>query len=226
MKNKAMLKLANILENIAYKIKNKIRKDVFVNFLDKYELEDGILKQKKDIRFNSYEGTSILLINELILSGEISFEDKIFDVGCGAGIFLLYLADNGYTNLKGIELDNELYQICISNVEKYKVKNKRYKQKIDIIQGNAIEMPIDDDITCFYLFNSFYDKETYMEWLALVKKSLDRNKRKIKIIILYPTVASMGAMRSCDWLHEKCRVWSKDQVCYRCVNFLIYENEE
>ena len=55
---------------------------------------------------------NVMLIEQLIQSGEIQHTDKILDIGCGAGIFLLYLADRGFQNLQGIEIDKGLIDVC------------------------------------------------------------------------------------------------------------------
>lgn len=216
--------LANKLENAAIRIKKNIRKKALDRFLSEYSLIDGKAKKKEDIRYNPYEGTNLLLVEELIHSGEITINDKILDIGCGAGLVLLYLASKGFNRLQGIEMDEDLFNLCKCNVKNYFAKSKKASQIIDIIHGNAVEIDVDDDVTCFYLFNTFYDEATYLSWLNKVKQSLDRRRRPIKIIILFPTVASMGAMRACSWLTERCRVICKSQVCYRCVHYLIYES--
>ncbi len=220
------IKLAVSLEKKANKIKRKIRKEVLNSFLNEYGLKEGTPIPKKDIRFNPYEGTNLLLLDKLINSGMIDKDEVILDVGAGTGILLFYMAKNGYKNLYGIEHEDYLYNIFIENLKSFKSKFSDKEYTIEMFKGNAIEMPIKDDITCFYLFNTFYDKETYMKWINNVKKSLKRKNRHIKIILLYPTVASMGAMRECEWLYEKGRIVCDAQMCHKCVNYLIYENKE
>lgn len=205
------------------KIKKHIARIEKKEFINRYNLVDGIMKPKTDVRFNPYEGTNLLLLDELIASGVINKTDKILDVGAGAGLTLIYLAENGFQKLQGVELDSELANLFKSNLAKYLSKSE-YKYEIQVLECNALDLNIDDDVSVFYLFNTFYDKETYLCWLQNVKESLERNRRKIKILILYPTVASMGAMRECDWLEEKGRILCEAQICYRCVNYIIYES--
>ena len=70
------------LYTLLYDLKHK--------FLDKYNLIEKIQTEKKDMRFNSYEGTDFVLLDTLIESRRIQPEDVIMDVGCGTGIFLCY----------------------------------------------------------------------------------------------------------------------------------------
>ena len=226
MLEKLQINIANWFEKISIKIKRRIKEKNLKSFLNKYNLEDSGKTIKKDLRFNPYEGTNILLVDELISSNVISKTDHIMDIGAGTGLFILYLAENGFNNLYGIEMDEILYKICVSNILKYKNISKNIPDVLEVRCENAINMSVNDEINCFYLFNTFYDMDTYSIWLENVKKSIDRKQRKVKIIILYPTVASMGAMRKCGWLQEKGRVVCKSQICHRCVNFIIYETSD
>lgn len=226
MFQKLLISIANMLEKAGRKIKKHIRKKNLKQFLLTYSLQDGKMQKKSDIRYNPYEGTNLLIIDQLVVSGEIEREDSILDIGCGAGIFLIYLASKGFKNLYGVEIDRNLYELCLKNIRNFEDRYAGGKPQIRVVHDNGVEYDIDDSINCFYLFNTFYDKETYMAWLNNVKRSLDRRFRKIKIIILYPTVASMGAMRACDWLIEKGRIICQAQTCYQCVNCLIYESAE
>lgn len=222
--NKLRLQLAIWMETKSNKIKRSVYRQTMREFLKKHSLQDGIVKPKKDVRYNPYEGTSLLLIDELIKSNEIKPNEKFVDIGCGAGIFMIYLAMNGFRRLKGFELDVDLYNICSKNIHTYLNETNEKPSELEVVHANAVESDMDDDASYFFLFNTFFDKETYCAWLNKVEESLHRNERKIKIIILYPTIASMGAMRERDWLRERGRVACKAQLCYRCVNFLIYES--
>lgn len=219
------INIAIWLEKTSLLMKRKVSKSVLNKFLKQYLLTDGRMQNKTDIRFNPYEGTNPLLIDELIKSGELKKSDKLLDVGCGAGIFLIYLASKGFQNLQGVEIDPGLSKLCNQNIRNFKAKSG-YDFVLNVVCKNALDSPIDNDVVYFYMFNTFYDKDTYINWLKQVEISLCKNPRAIKIIILYPTVASMGAMRECGWLYEKRRVLCKSQVCYRCVNFIIYESVE
>lgn len=223
MIEKFEIKIANLFEISARKIKKRIQKKKILDFCKKYGISDAKRTKKIDLRFNPYEGTNLYLIDELIKSNYISKDDVLIDVGCGAGLFLLYLLDAGYTNLQGLEFDETLYKILCSNLEIYKRRSKKTLEKFKLYNANAIEFDYDDKITVFYLFNTFYDKDTYLLWIKKVEVSFKRNPRNIKIIILYPTVASMGAMRETGWLMEKGRIICDAQTCYNCVHFIVYE---
>ena len=128
----------------------------------------------------------------------------------------------GFDNLIGLEYDKELYDICVNNITKYKTKCN-YDTHIAVYNENALDFNYDKEYTCFYLFNTFYDQNTYLKWIEKIEQSVRKKPRKIKIILLYPTVASMGAMRTKKWIKEKKRVLCKAQYCYNCMHFIVYE---
>lgn len=216
---------ATYLEKKGRKIKKKLQNKRTRGFIDKYRLIEVNKSIKTDLRFNSYEGTNLYLIDELIKAGIINKDDKITDVGCGTGIFMIYLSHLGYDKVQGIEFDRKLYDICIENVRRYNERCNEHAN-IEIYHKNALEFDYDEKCSCFYLFNTFYDKDTYVKWIEQIENSVRANPRKIKIIILYPTVASMGAMRTRKWLKETQRILCKAQYCYNCMHFIVYEGGE
>lgn len=85
--------LREILISIKYK-----------NFLHKYQIEE-IHTKKQNIHYNPYEGTSTILLDTLIESNIMHKDDKILDVGCGVGVFMIYLATKGFKYIIGYELN-------------------------------------------------------------------------------------------------------------------------
>ncbi|NPD88260.1 MAG: N-6 DNA methylase [Asgard group archaeon] len=68
-------------------------------------------------------------------------EVQVLDSGCGRGVFLEQLLADKYSNIEGIELDNELIKICKSKFPQIKFYHEDYldwepKEKYDIIIGN------------------------------------------------------------------------------------------
>ena len=212
--------LALLLEKTANNIKKfNIRKQNLA-FVKKYRLTDGMKHDKTTKCYNTYEGTNISLAKTLIDSGILCKADHICDIGCGAGIFLSFLWINGYRNLYGIELNKSLYDICISNLAIISCPT------MNVYNGNAVEFNYNDNINVYYLFNPFYDANTYKKWLNLVYQSYINKKRKIKIISLFPTISFIIAIEESTWLKNTCKLYDENQVCARCVRYLVYESEE
>ena len=216
--------LAVRLENMSFRLKRMMLQRAFYKFTHKFSLKDARQGKVTHNRYNPYQGVNLLVIDELIKSGEISNNDTIMDIGSGAGLFLLYLASRGFHNLVGVEYNHDVYEVCMNNIATYTQQNNRKEDSFRVYNGNAIELPIDDDVTVFYLFNPFYDKTTYEKWLDNVKASIKRHPRKIKVLLLYPTVASEGAIHDCGWLKEKKRIFCERQIWYKIVYFIVFEN--
>ena len=217
-----LIKLANLFECQSKALRRKVRNRKSNKFIKKYNLLEVEKTKKTNIKFNPYERTDFCLIDSLIESKNINKNDYILDIGCGAGLFLCYLASKGFKNLTGIEINEDLYKVALQNKTNI---NNQTKIDINLKNINALEFKDVDQFNVFYLFNTFYDKDTYVDWLKIIERSLNKVKRKIKIIILFPTVSSMGAISEFKWLKQKERVIYKSQPCWRCVNFIIYEGE-
>ncbi|MFW9852406.1 MAG: Eco57I restriction-modification methylase domain-containing protein, partial [Candidatus Thorarchaeota archaeon] len=66
---------------------------------------------------------------------------NILDSGCGRGIFLNKLQKENFSNVEGLELNKELYQICKKEFPNLKIYNNNYltwdtKKRYDVIIGN------------------------------------------------------------------------------------------
>lgn len=146
------------------------------------------------------------------------------DVGAGAGILLFYLSTKGFNNLYGIEQNQRLIDIFKMNIDIWKTNKWMYSVP-KLIEGNAIQEDIPSNINCFFFYNPFHDEQTYIDWICLLKKSLRTNKRSIKLIFLYPTLACYDAISKFSWLIKKERVICKEEVCYKCIKFVIYTND-
>ncbi len=220
---KILIKLANLLENASENIKGKIFRKKLYQFLTKNNLKDG-KTVISDSKYNPYQVTNLFLIDKMIEAEILSKDKLIMDVGCGAGIFLLYLASKGYKHLYGVEYDDVLYNLCCENIRQYNKKNQF--PVVNIFKEDATEFKDIDEIDCFYLANPFFDKETYSKWLSQVKSSLQRKKRKISILVFFPTVSSRGAFKECEWLVQIKTLMDKNQVCWRCMRVIEYSNRE
>ncbi len=66
---------------------------------------------------------------------------RVMDVGCGNGVFLKELQNQGFENCTGIEIDKDLHNVSQSQFEHYKIINGDYltyhfPDKFDLIIGN------------------------------------------------------------------------------------------
>lgn len=216
------IKFAEYFEGKSECLKEKYCRKLLYRLIQKYDLEEKVNIPNKNRHYNPYQGTTMPLIKTLAESGVLDREDCILDVGCGTGIFLIALSELGYRNLRGIEINQNSYALCQTNLKKYAEKTRT--QKISVLCCDAIETPISDDVTCFYLANPFYDKETYTQWFNNLSTSLERNPRPIKLLIYFPTVASTDALRAYTSMKFSTSIICKQQVCWRCMRIDVYTN--
>jgi adenine-specific DNA-methyltransferase len=69
----------------------------------------------------------------------IQKDEPVLDTGCGNGIFLEVLKEEGYKNILGIEIDEELYKTCISKgfrVVLGDFLSYEFKEQFGLIIGN------------------------------------------------------------------------------------------
>lgn len=108
--------------------------------------------------------------------------DAIFDFGCGKGSALVSFLDYGFEKIGGIEFEPDIYNTCLNNFSKLSIDSKRYQ----IIKGNAQELEEElDDFNWFYFFSPF-DKTIFSSCVNSIKQSIERKRRKIKIISISP----------------------------------------
>ena len=148
----------------------------------------------------------------------------ILDVGCGTGIFLFYLASKGFSYLEGQELDADIFAVAKKNAGTFRTKVPDYAGHLEIRNENAVTAGVPDDIRICYLFNSFYDQNTYTEWLEALHESVRRTPRKVKVLLLYPTPSSLSAFRQCGWLRETRSIESRTENLPQFVRFQVFEN--
>jgi adenine-specific DNA-methyltransferase len=62
----------------------------------------------------SFVETPREIVRLMVKLSTIQKDEPVLDTGCGNGIFLEFLKEEGYKNILGIEIDEELYKTCIS----------------------------------------------------------------------------------------------------------------
>lgn len=157
--------------------------EYYNNMLDVTQPDD---KSFNDMSFRYYKKNHLQFL-------PTDKESKILDIGCGNGLFLNFLLNNGYKNIQGIDNNSINIEKCV---------NKGL---------NAICMDIFkflNDVTekydCVVLLNilEHFPKEEGYKLLMLVNSILDTNGR---IIITVPNMANpitAGRGRYADITHE------------------------
>ena len=91
-----------------------IRKNA--SFLKRNNLVELKTSKKIGDKYNGYQSTPITMCEALVKSEVINKNDSLVDIGSGCGIFLFYLAKQGFTNLFGVEINDDLYSFDEFNI--------------------------------------------------------------------------------------------------------------
>jgi SAM-dependent methyltransferase len=102
------------------------------------------------------------------------------DFGSGKGRVLLLAARYPFERITGVELSGKLCAIARKNVEIYRAK-RPVDARIDVVEVNALEYPIDDRDNVFFFYNPFS-----MELVETVIKNIvashDRRPRRTWLV--------------------------------------------
>ncbi len=107
------------------------------------------------------------------------------DVGSGKGKTLLIASKFGFKRVSGVELSHFLCDIATCNVEAYH-KTSGCKVPIEIIESDILEYNIRRDENVFFCFGGHFSEVPLKKFLDNVKKSVDKNYRKIWLIFNEP----------------------------------------
>lgn len=128
----------------------------------------------------NYEPIAHYTFNRMLKNIEFNWEQSTFiDFGCGKGAAILLATRYNFKRYIGVELSSLLVDDCRRNVQKF-IGNRVLDYKI--VNCNAVDYLIDDDVNVFYFFNPFAP--------SILKSVLDNielslKARYRKIIILY-----------------------------------------
>jgi SAM-dependent methyltransferase len=124
----------------------------------KYEKLFGIststFKQSKSKEYFHYQAASYLVLFKIFkVLKELAPNYTFVDIGCGRGRVLFVAENEGYNELLGLDLDEELVYEAKKNSKTYKLKRK--ESSLRFLCVNAIEHKYEDRKTIYFMFNPF-----------------------------------------------------------------------
>jgi SAM-dependent methyltransferase len=134
-------------------------------------------------------------------------DDVFYDVGCGSGRVLCYVARKRISKVVGIELSPAFATRAKANCANLKSRNS----PIEIRCGDAAEMDYSDG-TVFFLYNPFGPK-TLESVLDNIRITCDTNDRTIYFLYHNPVYASV--FKSANWLEyagKKTDIFCKQEM--------------
>ena len=140
----------------------------------------------ESFHYNRYEATSYFALEELFKEYTLSNDDSIIDFGCGKGRLPFYINYHFNSNVTGIEMNNNYFDICINNKKSYLKSYNKLKNKINFINDFAEEYKISQCDNKFYFFNPF-SLQIFIKVLNNILISYEEYPRNIDLILYYPS---------------------------------------
>jgi Histone methylation protein DOT1 len=138
-----------------------------------------------------------LFVRRMFRGLEVRPDDVFVDFGSGKGRVVYLVARNyRFKRVVGIELTEELNEIARENLARS--RSRLRCRDVELITGDATQVPIPSDMTFAYFFNPFVG-ETFRTVLDNICRSLDELPRRLTLIYANPveraTVEENGRFR-------------------------------
>ena len=112
-----------------------------------------------------------------------SWNEGIFDFGCGKGNTLVSFIDYGFQRVGGVEYEPSLFRTMRDNIDRLGIDDRF---EIEMIQGDARDVKEElDKYSLFYFFDPF-PPEIVLECIDNIAESAKRKPRKVRVMYLNP----------------------------------------
>lgn len=111
-------------------------------------------------------------------------KDVLLDYGCGKGRVIVWAAARfPLRRIIGVELDPQLHALAETNIRNW--QGRRRCDHIALIQGDATEFDVPDDVTIIFLYNPFLG-DIFNKVIAKIVQSLTRRPRSLRVFYIHP----------------------------------------
>ena len=149
--NCSLMQLLNIPDDLSkyypidkyYSLKNDDDKNVHAEFLRKIKAHYLLYNKNKFAGSLMSIGYKVPEYYEWLKKGNVQFDDKILDVGCGSGSLLRSLNKIGFTNLTGIDPFNDK-DLFLGDIKIYKKNLFEMEGEYDFIMLNHVFEHLDE----------------------------------------------------------------------------------
>ena len=172
--------------------------------------KDNVYNSLRCEHYNIYEPTSYCALQTLFNEFPLDPYDTIVDFGCGKGRVLFYCNQRFLCNVKGIEHDDDVYELLENNKAYYSTRFRGQESKISLYHGNCEDYEIQESDNVFYFFNPF-DHVVFDRIIDRIVKSTEQNPRKVSVIMYYPEDGYKKVMKDKGFaLHKLIRLPNYD----------------
>jgi precorrin-6B methylase 2 len=141
--------------------------------------------------------------------------DVFIDYGCGLGRVLCLAATMPWRKVIGVEVCPQLIEKARQNLAGMKATQRC--GQVQLLNCNAAQYALDDDVTTIFLFNPF-SGEVLQAVLDNIQESLRRRPRKVAV--LFKNISKLQELGTIPWLQPVRRFacpGTHSFVCYEAV---------
>jgi hypothetical protein len=150
-----------------------------------------------------YDPSPAFYFNAILSQLPINYSEYVFaDLGCGKGLTLMLASRFGFGRIIGVEFASNVYNVALTNLEKFRQKSGVVKP-IQVILGDAAEFQLPTEPLVIYLYNPF-GREVIAKVLTNLRASLSGHPRSCWIVYVNPVHHDL--LQGCEFLvtHAAC----------------------
>jgi predicted RNA methylase len=134
---------------------------------------------------NRYETTPFAEFEALMKSLPVNYQEFVFlDIGCGKGRAMLLASDYPFQKILGIDLADELIEVCKRNMASYRSDSQKCRA-LEAHACDAVTFPLPTSPLVLYMYNPF-GAEVMTPMLASIEQSLTACPRDLFVAYYYP----------------------------------------
>jgi precorrin-6B methylase 2 len=133
-------------------------------------------------------------------------DDIFMDLGCGTGRVVFFFATKRIKKAIGIDTNKKLIKVAKKNLSNFSGQ----KNKVEFWNSDAATFDMSSP-TIFFFYNPFGEK-TFKKVLENIRKSLDKNPRKIRIVYRNPVCKNL--LNTQKWLKYRGKMSLFMNVCF------------
>jgi len=115
----------------------------------------------------------------------------LVDIGCGKGRVLMLASEFAFREIVGVELNPQLARVARKNLRKWIRRVPQVpllgpgRPALQIIEGDALAVPLPDGPVALFYFNSF-EREMMQMWLARLGEIASERTAPLNLIYVHP----------------------------------------
>lgn len=168
-----------------------------VNTKDPEWEEEGIPEE-----YNRYEATPFDALAVTCEQLSLKQTDCVVDFGCGKGRILFFFNNFYLCRVKGIELDDDMYEQLLDNKAYYSVRFREREEQIETYHIKAEEYEVAKEDNVFYFFNPC-SPEHFADILEHIILSIEEYPRRVTLILYYCSDEYIKILREMCWKQRR-----------------------